>query len=237
MAKLNEKLVNEAVSAAIVSSKNHAEAMRKAIVFTIQWAATHGRLEPLTKLFASVSQADRETIRIWRINLSRSTFGGKYYNADGKAFATDFLGYDKAAKSFVFAKSADGEKSAAFKACREAVAKADVAELMAISMDMPGRDDEERQERAFDFWVSIAKLIKRGVSEGVSITDLNSVNRLIPDPEQRVAIETERKKVADNITKTRDRLAKLEKSFGNKPNATTTAETPSTEPATESKAA
>jgi len=234
MAKLNEKLVNEAVSAAIVSSKNHAETMQKAIVFTVQWAALHGRLEPLTKLFASVSQADRETIRIWRINLSRSTFGGKYYNADGKAFATDFLGYDKATKSFIFAKSGDSEKSAAYKACREAVSKADVSDLMAISLDMPGRDDEERQERAFDFWASIAKIIKRGVSEGVSVTDLNAVNRLIPDADQRVAIETERKKVADNITKTRDRLAKLEKSFGDK---ATTAETPSTEPATESKAA
>lgn len=236
MAKLNEKLVNDAVSEAIKSSKNHAEAMRKAIVFVVQWSAMHGRLEPLTKLFHGVSQADRETIRIWRINLSRSTFGGKYYNADGKAFATDFLGYDKAAKSFVFAKSGDEEKSAAFKACREAVSKADVADLMAISLDMPGRDDGERQERAFDFWSSVAKLIKRGVAEGVSITELNSVNRLIPDPEHRVAIEAERKRVADSIKSTRDRLAKLEKAFGEKPTTTST-ETPSAETATESKAA
>lgn len=237
MAKLNEKLVNDAVSAAIVSSKNHAEAMRKAIVFTVQWAAMHGRLEPLTKLFASVSQADRETIRIWRINLSRSKFGGKYYNADGKAFATDFLGYDKAAKTFIFAKSGDEEKAAAFKACREAVAKADVAELMAISLDMPGRDDEERQERAFDFWGSVAKLVKRGAVEGVSITDLNAVNRLIPDPDQRVAVETERKKAVDKLAETRDRLAKLEKRFKVESPAASKPETPSAETATESKAA
>lgn len=238
MAKLNEKLVNDAVSEAIKSSKNHAEAMRKAIVFVVQWAAMHGRLEPLTKLFHGVSQADRETIRIWRINLASSKFGGKYYNTDGKAFATDFLGYDKAAKSFVFAKSGDEEKSAAFKTCRESVAKADVADLMAISLDMPGRDDADRQANAFDFWAAIARIVKRGAGEGVSVTDLNAINRMIPNPEMRVAVETERKRVMDNLKSTRDRLARLESKFtGGPAAATTSTETPSTEAETESKAA
>lgn len=237
MVKLNEKSVNDAVNDAIASDKDHSAKLRKAIVFGVQWAAMHGRLEPLTKLFHSVGQSSRETIRIWRVNLSRSKFGGKYYNADGKAFTTDFLGYDKAAKTFIFAKSSDEEKSAAFKACREAVAKADVADLMAISLDMPGRDDGERQERAFDFWGSVAKLIKRGAVEGVSVTDLNAINRMIPDPEMRVAVETERKKAVDKLAETRDRLAKLEKRFKVESPAASKPETPSAETATESKAA
>jgi hypothetical protein len=216
MANITQKRVETLVATAIKSSKDHYKILHEAVVIAIQFAAQVGRTEPLSKLFNGISQADRESLRLYRVNLAASDFGAVIVTDEGKERRFDFLNYDKEAKAFTIAK-ANGERGEAIKACRDAVSKADEKELLSISMEAPNRDDADRQNNAFDLWGAIANLIQRAAREGWSKTDLNALNRMIPDAEKRVDVEkaanaakAQLEKAEKRVKDMRERLEKQE---------------------------
>lgn len=204
MAKITEKLVNDTISSAISSSKNHEALLLKASAMALFWAAEHARCEPITRLYNEVSRADADSVRLFIVNATEM-YGETVTADNGKERAVPFIRYNKDEKAWFI-----DNKSEPAKQTRKNIAALGIDGLEEkVPLGQKNDDRANRAENAFNWESRVLSLVKAGIANGAPRSEIETINSLLPNDKRMNVGKAIQKAATDAATAIKNANAKL----------------------------